>query len=112
MVESFAYERAFRRNIGWVTREELGVLRRKRVAVGGLGGCGGSHVLPLTRLGIGAFSLADVDRFELVNFNRQAGARVSTLGKPKVDVLRDMALDINPELQITSFPEGITDENI
>ena len=39
----------------------------------------------------------DLDTFELANFNRQAGAMMSTLGRPKVDVLAEMARDINPE---------------
>jgi molybdopterin/thiamine biosynthesis adenylyltransferase len=108
-VKTFNYERAFHRNVGWFTADEQQLLRTKRVAVGGLGGCGGVHVTTLARLGIGEFNLADFDRFELVNFNRQAGARMSTLGKPKLDVVRDMALDINPELKINSFPEGIVD---
>lgn len=112
MSEPFNFERAFHRNIGFVTRDELQMLRRKRAAVGGLGGCGGAHVATLARLGVGAFTLADFDRFELVNFNRQYGARMSTLGKPKVEVLRDMALDINPELQIRTFPEGVREQTI
>ncbi|HLH50475.1 MAG TPA: ThiF family adenylyltransferase, partial [Roseiarcus sp.] len=87
-------------------------LRKKRVAIAGLGGCGGTHVATLARLGIGAFTLADFDRFELVNFNRQYGARMSTLGKPKVDVLRDVALDINPELRIRTFHQGVQEESI
>ena len=112
IVQTFNYERAFHRNVGWFTTDEQQSLRRKRVAVGGLGGCGGVHVTTLARLGIGAFNLADFDRFELANFNRQAGARMSTLGKPKLDVVRDMALDINPELNIVAFPEGIVDGSI
>lgn len=112
MAELFTYEQAFYRNVGWFTREEQQLLRKKRVAVGGLGGCGGSHVTTLARLGVGAFTLADFDRFELANFNRQAGAKMSTLGEPKLDVIRAMALDINPELQIRSFPDGILEEEI
>jgi molybdopterin/thiamine biosynthesis adenylyltransferase len=112
MTEPFVYEQAFHRNIGWFTREEQQLLRSKRVAVGGLGGCGGAHVTTLARLGVGAFTLSDFDHFELANFNRQAGAKMSTLGKPKLDVVRAMALDINPELQIKSFPEGILEGQI
>jgi molybdopterin/thiamine biosynthesis adenylyltransferase len=112
MMEPFNYETAFRRNIGWFTREEQQMLRAKRVAVGGLGGCGGAHVTTLARLGVGAFTLADFDSFELVNFNRQAGAKMSTVGKPKLEVVRAMALDINPGLQITSFAEGIVEGQI
>jgi len=112
MTEPFVYETAFHRNVGWFTREEQKLLRTKRVAVGGLGGCGGAHVTTLARAGVGAFTLADFDRFELVNFNRQAGAKMSTLGRPKLEVMSAMALDINPELQIKSFAEGIAEGQI
>jgi len=112
MAEAFDYDVAFQRNVGWVSRDEQQALRRKRVAVGGLGGCGGSHVMTLARLGIGGFTLADFDRFELVNFNRQAGAKMSTVGQPKLAVVREMALDINPLLDIRSFPEGVVDGRI
>jgi sulfur-carrier protein adenylyltransferase/sulfurtransferase len=108
----FVYETAFHRNIGWFTQEEQRTLRAKRVAVGGLGGCGGVHVTTLARAGIGAFNLADFDRFELANFNRQVGARISTLGRSKLEVLTEMALDINPELGINPFPLGILESEI
>jgi molybdopterin/thiamine biosynthesis adenylyltransferase len=112
MTAPFIYEQAFQRNIGWFTREEQQALRGKRVAVGGLGGCGGSHVTTLARLGVGAFTLADFDSFELANFNRQAGAKMSTVGKPKLEVVSAMALDINPELKVRSFPEGVVEGRI
>lgn len=108
----FDYETAFTRTIGWVTREELQRLRGSRVAIAGLGGVGGSHLLTLARLGIGHFRIADFDRFELHNMNRQAGATCSRLGATKVDVLAKMALDINPELDIRSFPEGVGTSNL
>ncbi|MEO7150846.1 MAG: ThiF family adenylyltransferase, partial [Burkholderiaceae bacterium] len=103
----FSYREAFSRNIGWVTANEQEVLRTKRVAIAGLGGVGGSHLMTLARLGIGAFHIADFDTFDTANFNRQAGATVSTLGKPKVQVLSEMARDVNPELDIRLFPDGI-----
>src|SRR6266545_3250832 len=105
----FTYEQAFSRNIGWVTAAEQAVLRGKRVAVAGLGGVGGSHLLTLARLGIGAFHIADFDTFELPNFNRQTGALISTLGRPKVKVLAEMAKDINPEVDIQIFPDGVSE---
>jgi molybdopterin/thiamine biosynthesis adenylyltransferase len=108
----FDYDIAFSRNIGWVTESEQRALRHKRVAVAGLGGVGGSHVLTLTRLGIGAFHLADFDTFSVANFNRQAGAMVSTLGQQKLDVITQMARDINPGLEIRGFAEGVTPSNI
>jgi len=111
MNEGFDYHEAFSRNLGWVTALELRLLRRKRVAIAGAGGVGGVHLLTLTRLGIGAFNIADMDVFEQANFNRQAGAMMSTLGKPKVGVMAAMARDINPELDIRVFPEGIGPSN-
>jgi molybdopterin/thiamine biosynthesis adenylyltransferase len=107
----FSYEQAFSRNVGWVTSGEQERLRGKRVAIAGLGGVGGSHLLTLARLGIGAFHIADFDSFELPNFNRQAGASVSTLGRSKAEVLAAMARDINPELDVRVFSEGVTDAN-
>ncbi len=109
---SFVYDEAFARNLGWVTADEQQRLKGKRIAVAGLGGVGGSHLLTLARLGIGAFHIADFDRFAIANFNRQAGATVSTLDRPKIDVLAEMALDINPELKIERFPMGVEADRI
>ena len=112
MSAPFDYHTAFVRNIGWVTPGEQAVLRAKRVAIAGLGGVGGSHLLTLVRLGIGAFHLADFDRFELSNFNRQAGATLASLGQEKIAVLAGMAKDVNPGLDLRLFPEGISTNNI
>src|SRR5438309_9711646 len=103
----FSYEEAFDRNIGWLTEWEQQALRGKRVAIAGMGGVGGVHLLTLARLGIGAFNLADFDKFDLANFNRQAGAFMDTVGRPKLDVMAEMALGIDPELRIERFPNGI-----
>lgn len=112
MTTSFQYEQAFSRNIGWVTHEEQAILRTKRIAIAGGGGVGGVHLLTLARLGITKFHLADFDTFDIANFNRQVGANMSTLGQPKVDVLARMARDINPEIDIHIFPEGINEDNL
>jgi molybdopterin/thiamine biosynthesis adenylyltransferase len=109
---SFLYEQAFARNIGWVTPAEQQALRGKRVAIAGGGGVGGVHLLTLARLGIGRFRIADFDRFDIVNFNRQVGAMMSTLGEPKAEVLARMARDINPEIEIEVFDQGINAGNL
>src|SRR3990167_9294146 len=96
----FDYQTAFSRNIGWVTEDEQARLREVRVAIGGLGGVGGVHLLTLARLGICEFSIADFDVFDIVNFNRQVGATMSTLGRAKIVVLEEMAREINPEINI------------
>lgn len=108
----FDYSTAFCRNLGWVTPSEQQKLKKTRIAIAGMGGVGGVHLLTLARLGIGHFHLADFDIFELQNFNRQVGADMTTLGKAKVEVLRQRALNINPELSIKSFDKGVTEQNI
>ena len=86
-MNTFDYDAAFSRNIGWVTEAEQARLRQSRVAIGGLGGVGGVHLLTLARLGIGKFSIADFDVFEIANFNRQVGATMHSLERAKIDVL-------------------------
>lgn len=108
----YDYGRAFARNLGWVTSEEQARLRRSKVAIAGLGGVGGAHLLTLVRLGIGHFNIADFDTFDIQNFNRQVGANVETIGLPKVAVMQRMALGINPQAQVTAFPEGALDVNM
>lgn len=108
----FDYERAFSRNIGWVTRAEQERLRHARVAIAGLGGVGGEHTLTMARLGVQNFNLSDFDEFDVHNMNRQAGAFMSTMGQTKLEVLERMARDINPEANIRSFPQGVTQANM
>ncbi len=112
MKSDFNYEKAFSRNIGWVTQSEQQALRGKCVAIAGLGGVGGAHLLTLTRLGIGAFHIADFDTFDIANFNRQVGATTGSLGRRKTEVLAEMAHGINPELRLTVFEEGVTAQNL
>lgn len=109
---SFDYGTAFSRNIGWVTAAEQETLRKKRVAIAGLGGVGGAHLLTLARLGIGRFTLAEFDSFDLVNFNRQVGASMATIGRPKLEVMVEQALAINPEAEIRCFPAGLDANNV
>jgi molybdopterin/thiamine biosynthesis adenylyltransferase len=108
----FDRREAFSRNIGWVTPEEQESFGDRRVAIAGMGGVGGVHLLTLTRLGVGAFTIADYDTFEVANFNRQAGASMSHVGALKVDVMADLARDINPEVRLRKFAEAITEENV
>lgn len=112
MTNDFSYEQAFSRNIGWTTRAEQQALRGKRVAIAGMGGVGGIHLLTLARLGISAFNIADFDVFDIVNFNRQAGAMVSSIGRSKAEVMAEMARDINPEIDIRIFPKGVNSDNL
>ena len=108
----FDYDKAYSRNIGWFTEQEQQILKGKRVAIAGAGGVGGEHVLTLTRMGIEKFNISDFDDFEIHNFNRQAGAFMSTIGQPKCRVMHDTIKDINPEAQVQSFEQGIFEHNV
>ena len=109
---TFDYDAAFSRNIGWVTEVEQGKLRKARVAIAGLGGVGGAHLLTLSRLGISHFNIADFDDFDVHNLNRQAGAFMPFMGQPKIDTIAQMARDINPAVDMRLFPQGVTPENV
>lgn len=108
----FDFQEAFSRNIGWLTRAEQETLRHKRVAIAGMGGVGGDHLVRMARLGTGRFTISDLDVFEVGNFNRQYGATMDTVGRPKVEVMRDLAGSINPEADIRVFPQGVSAENV
>ncbi|NOX34087.1 MAG: hypothetical protein GXP56_10185 [Deltaproteobacteria bacterium] len=103
---------AFARNIGLLTMEEQKKLSRAKVAIPGMGGVGGIHLITMVRTGIGRFHIADFDIFDPANINRQFGARVPEFGKPKIEVMKEQALSINPYLEFSLFKEGLNKSNI
>lgn len=109
---NFDYATAYSRNIGWVTTQEQGKLRQARVAIAGLGGVGGAHLLTLCRLGISQFNIADFDTFDVHNINRQAGASMPHMGQPKLDTMARLAHDINPEIDLRLYPQGVQPDNV
>lgn len=111
-VPVFDYKTAFSRNIGLLSAEEQEQLRNFTIAIPGMGGVGSIHLLSLVRQGFERFKIADFDVFELKNMNRQYGARMDTLHRPKAEVMREEALKINPECKITIFETGISDKNL
>ena len=106
------FSEAFSRNIGLLTEEEQKKLSDVKVAIPGMGGVGGLHLITLIRTGIGKFNIADFDVYEPVNVNRQFGATVPAFGRSKVDVMREQALSINPYLELNLFQEGINQANL
>jgi len=106
------FSEAFSRNIGFLTVSEQERLADARVAIPGLGGVGGAHLITLIRSGVGKFNLADFDIYEPVNMNRQYGARVPNFGQPKLATMVKDALNINPFLEIKAFPKGLRIEII
>jgi tRNA A37 threonylcarbamoyladenosine dehydratase len=109
---TFSYDVAFSRHLGLIGPEEQARLRRARVAIVGMGGVGGIHLITLARLGVGAFHVVDPDHFELANFNRQFGATMRGLGRGKAEVMAEEARAINPELDLRVFAERMTAENV
>ena len=77
-------------------REAMDILEHAHVAVFGIGGVGGYTVEALARSGVGTIDLIDDDKVCMTNLNRQIIATRSTVGRYKVDVMRDRILDINP----------------
>lgn len=108
----FNYPEAFSRNVGVVSTTEHERLRNCTVAIAGMGGVGGDYLISLIRAGVGGFHLAEFDEFEIHNFNRQYGANTQTIGRRKLDVMVEMALAINPDLRIKTFPQGVSPANI
>lgn len=108
----WSYQRAFARNRGLITPEEQARLRQARVAIAGMGGVGGVHLVTLARLGVGQFTLADPDCFEPANFNRQYGATCQAIGRPKVEVMAEIARSINPEIELRTFSEAVSPGNV
>ena len=88
--------------------EAMERLRRTRVVVFGLGGVGSWCAEALVRSGVGHLTMVDPDYVDVTNINRQLPALSSTLGRPKVEVLRERFLDINPEAEIVARQERFT----
>lgn len=80
--------------------EALAKLAGSRIAVFGVGGVGSYAVEGLVRSGVGSFVLVDDDCICLTNVNRQIHATMKTIGKPKVEVMRDRILEINPKAEV------------
>lgn len=87
-----------------VGEEGIKKLNNCHVAVFGVGGVGGYVCEMLVRAGVGEISIIDFDVVSETNINRQIIALHSTVGKLKVDVLKERLLDINPLVKIHAFP--------
>ena len=83
-----------------IGEEALDKLKKARIAVFGVGGVGGFVVEALVRSGIQNFDLIDNDTVALSNLNRQIIATRDTIGKSKVEVMRERILDINPQARV------------
>jgi len=92
--------------------EACSYLAQARIMVVGLGGVGSYAAEGLARGGIGSMILVDSDRVTISNINRQLVALVSTLGKPKTEVMADRIRDINPECEVDACVIRCTSDTI
>ena len=92
--------------------EAVNSLRHSRVAVLGLGGVGGAAAEAICRSGVGAMLLADYDKVDITNLNRQLIAVTSTVGHDKTEAAARRLRDINPELDLTLREGRLTPENL
>ena len=91
-----------------VGKDGIEKIKNAKVAVFGLGGVGSYAVEALARVGIGHLVLVDYDKYDITNINRQLGAYHSTIGKYKVEVMKERIKDINPEAVVEIYrPEEI-----
>ncbi|MCM1541147.1 MAG: tRNA threonylcarbamoyladenosine dehydratase [Blautia sp.] len=86
-------------------------LKKSRVAVFGVGGVGGYVCEALARSGVGYFDLIDNDKVSLTNLNRQIIATHKTIGRDKVEVMRERILEINPDADVRIYKSFFLPEN-
>lgn len=92
-------------------KESTDILASKKVILFGLGGVGSYAAEALARAGIGSITIVDNDTVSITNLNRQLCALVSTVGKAKVDVVKERILDINPGCNVTALQKFCLPEN-
>jgi molybdopterin/thiamine biosynthesis adenylyltransferase len=97
---TFTYEEFSTRNLGFVTAEEQERLRASHVFIPGVGGMGAACFMSLVRAGVGHFTIADIDAFEISNLNRQVFAFLDTIGKHKARSAAEAAARINPRVDV------------
>lgn len=86
-------------------------LAGKKVILFGLGGVGSYTAEALARAGIGSITLVDRDTVSVTNINRQLCALHSTVGRPKIEVVKERILDINPDCKVTALQKFYLPEN-
>lgn len=86
-----------------IGKDNVDALAKLTVLIVGLGGVGSSAALSLARLGIEKFVIVDYDVVTVSNINRQLIANTKTIGRPKVDVTKEMILDINPNCEVITY---------
>ena len=102
-------EDRFSRTEMLIGTDGLEKLRNAKVAVFGIGGVGSYVCEGLARGGVGNFILVDFDKVDESNINRQIIAMENTIGKYKVDLMKERILQINPDAKVEAYREFFTD---
>ncbi len=92
--------------------DNINILKYKKVLLVGLGGVGGQTFESLVRCGFFNICVIDFDKVDLTNLNRQVLAYKKTIGLDKVDVALNMALSINPDINISFHKVFLEKSNI
>ena len=100
------------RQMPLVTKEEQEKFKNAKITVIGCGGIGGATIEMLARLGVGELVLVDEDSFDTTNLNRQTLATTDDIGRAKSETARMKVKKINPCVNVTSYNEHVSDENI
>lgn len=101
-----------RRNMGfWNEATQQSILDMELV-IGGTGGTGNAVGIRAAHMGVQRFKVADPEYFDRANSNRVMGARDGTIGHNKAEVLAEDIREINPDAQVTVYPEGLNEDNI
>lgn len=91
-------------------KEGLEKLKNSNILIVGVGGVGSFAAEFIARAGVGKMTIVDGDVVDITNINRQLPALHSTVGEPKIDVVGNRLLDINPELELTKIKEFLSPE--
>lgn len=96
---------AFSRTEMLIGTEGLQKLKESKIAIFGIGGVGTFVAEALARSGVESLVLVDDDDICLTNINRQIHATIKTIGKPKVEVMKERILEINPKAKVIAYKE-------
>ena len=101
----------FRRSELLLGSEAMDRIAQKRVIIFGVGGVGSWCAESLVRSGIHHLTIVDSDCVSITNINRQLMATTKTVGMPKVEVLKERLLSINPQAEITALQQIFSEES-
>ncbi len=102
----------FSRNYGFWNEAEQAKLLDAHVAIAGVGGDGFQLGLKLVQMGVGRLAIADPEVFEPENTNRVLGATTDAYQRKKVDVFVERAKELNPDVAISVYEEGVNEDNV